>query len=176
MPVWSTPGLAVSSPSVVEHHGCLLGNGSAEHLRRRIQPGKAPRRGWWRIRSWTMWPPTCSCHEARRGRTRQRSCSAADRSHGRSGRDRSSAWQHDQDLPSSASAAGLVVFGLAAGLWAAGASGILDARKRTVGEPGFPRQVPRPHAGERGVVTRRRRGVRRPFSDRPVIQTRLDHL
>jgi hypothetical protein len=36
----------------------------------------------------------------------------------------------DQDVPSARSAAGLVVFGLAAGLWAARGRSILDARQR----------------------------------------------
>ena len=47
--------------------GCLLGNGSAEPLRRRIQSWQGPGGCWWLIRSWTMWPPTCSCHEVRTG-------------------------------------------------------------------------------------------------------------
>jgi hypothetical protein len=42
--------------------------------------------------------------------------------------------QQDQDVPSATSAAG-VVFGLAAGLWAARAAGIRDARKRTSRSP-----------------------------------------
>jgi len=40
--------------------------------------------------------------------------------------------QLDQDVPSATSAAGLVVFGLASGLWAR-RSGILDVRKRQSG-------------------------------------------
>ena len=44
--------------------------------------------------------------------------------------------QQDQDVPSATSSAG-VVFGLAAGLWAARAAGIRDARKRTSQSPFF---------------------------------------
>ncbi|MGA7497695.1 MAG: SpaA isopeptide-forming pilin-related protein, partial [Isosphaeraceae bacterium] len=132
MPVWSTPGQAVSSPSAVEHQavfsgmdrpnlyadafvlarprrelaaGSVLDDGAANLLLSRGQDGAAPASG-------PALPPT--------GVTVALDAIGP-------------GLQLEQDVPSAKSAAGLVVFGLAAGLWAACGTGIQDARKRLSG-------------------------------------------
>jgi hypothetical protein len=132
MPVWSTPGQAVSSPSAVEHQAVFSGmdrpnlyadafvlarprrelaadsvldDGAANLLLSRGQDGSAPASG-------PALPPT--------GVTVALDATGP-------------GLQLEQDVPSAKSAAGLVVFGLAAGLWAACGTGIQDARKRLSG-------------------------------------------
>jgi hypothetical protein len=131
LPVWSTPRLAESAPSTEEHQAAFSGmdrqnlyadafslarprrellaesvldDVAANLLLSRGQDGAAPA-------SVPALPPT--------GVTEAVDATGL-------------GLQQDQDVPSAASAAGLVVFGLAAGLWAR-RSGILNARKRQSG-------------------------------------------
>ncbi|MFI5259425.1 MAG: MBG domain-containing protein, partial [Candidatus Limnocylindrales bacterium] len=132
MPVWSTPRLAVSLPGAVEHQDVFSGmdrqnlhadaivlartrrglvaesvldDVAANLLLARGEDGAAPA-------SVPALPPT--------GVTVALDATGP-------------GLQQDQDVPSATSAAGLVVFGLAAGLWAARGPGILNARKRQSG-------------------------------------------
>src|SRR5208337_2268129 len=132
LPVWSTPRLAESAPSTEEHQAVFSGM-DRQNLYADAFSLARPRR---ELLAESVLDDVAANLLLSRGQAgaAPASVSALPPTGDTVGLDGTGpSLQLDQDVPSATSAAGLVVFGLAAGLWAARGTGILNARKRRSG-------------------------------------------